>query len=316
MTVLGNSDKVRKAGRYARVMGNFWRHAKTEGLSDSACGVLVKVWSYCADQGVDRVAPTAMRKLYGSKNGRRAVLELVEAGLLEATDDGSYAPHDWLEHNPVARPREANERRMRGEREENERKAPSEIVQEMPDSRTRASLHVPCPISDLPTVDQRSRLDESGVFRLEPPPAERAPKQRTPRPKPPHREAFRKALHLAYAARGLLPPSAKTVSAGLLDEGAKRAALHAERAGLTLEAAMAQLAADVALLVDRDKRSPYCIRDWQPGIAEKAPVRPLKPTRAPATTAADFKNARPIEEQLEAMERRFRMEEERAVSIY
>ena len=67
MTVLGGSEKVRKSGRYARVMGNFWRHPKVETIGDAACGVLVKVWAYCADQGTDRVPASAMRKLYAAR---------------------------------------------------------------------------------------------------------------------------------------------------------------------------------------------------------------------------------------------------------
>ncbi len=162
MSALGNSEKCLKSGRYARLMGNFWRHPRTEGLSNAARGIFCNVISYCADQGVSYVPRSAMSKLSKGRNTARNVAELVAAGLLLETSAG-YEPRDWAQHNRVAsrKPRDANEMHapretiresaersvheapspvpppMQPPREANEMHATRETIEESPDSRAR-----------------------------------------------------------------------------------------------------------------------------------------------------------------------------------
>lgn len=103
MTKLGNSKAVRKGGRYGRVMGTLWRHEKREKCGRAAMGLLLDVWSWCADQGKEVVSEMAMRKLTaGDANARRLIKELVSAGFLDQVPDG-YAPHDWKDHSGYLR---------------------------------------------------------------------------------------------------------------------------------------------------------------------------------------------------------------------
>lgn len=90
-------------GRYYRVMGTLWRHRKAEEAGDAALGLLMRIWSFCADQGEPLVSKRSMCMLMAhDKNGPRKLKALLESGLLEQTADG-YIPHDVADHNPILR---------------------------------------------------------------------------------------------------------------------------------------------------------------------------------------------------------------------
>jgi hypothetical protein len=66
-------------------------------------GMLVRIWSYCADQGVTELGPHAMRHIMGGdRNGPRKLKALIDAGFLESAS-GGVSPHDVADHNPILR---------------------------------------------------------------------------------------------------------------------------------------------------------------------------------------------------------------------
>lgn len=67
-----------------------WRSEDREKLTFAANGLLADIWSYCADQGTDRLSTTAMRMLTASdqKNAGRMLSQLAAAGFIEATPTG------------------------------------------------------------------------------------------------------------------------------------------------------------------------------------------------------------------------------------
>lgn len=84
---------------YARVLGTFWRHPRTAGLSLAACGAWVRCLSWCADHRTDGAVPrSVVPMVLGGREDRRAMAELVAAGLLEESD-GSLQVRDWSQHN-------------------------------------------------------------------------------------------------------------------------------------------------------------------------------------------------------------------------
>lgn len=94
-----------KASRsyYARVLGTFWRHPRTASLTLAACGAWVRCLSWCADTRSDGAMPAPMiPMILGGRDGqveKRAIAELVEAGLLEPRADRHLVMRDWAQHN-------------------------------------------------------------------------------------------------------------------------------------------------------------------------------------------------------------------------
>lgn len=85
--------------RYARLMGDFWRHPRTANLSPVAAGILCRAWSYCADQMTDGEVPRfIVAAFFGGNPDEAVVRELVEAGLWEEASAG-YRMRDWAERN-------------------------------------------------------------------------------------------------------------------------------------------------------------------------------------------------------------------------
>ncbi len=176
MTRLGSSAQVLSQGRYARVMGNLWRHEKTANVGDAALGLLMRMLSYCADQGVSSVGELRMVELFRrNPHGRRQLNELIAAGFVDRLEGGGYTPHDWSQHNRVTKPAlhvvpqpageeggKANLRRTYGE---DKVKPPPEIIQEATPS--------------LKTQDPGPSKEEEGEG---PPPAPDEPERREPSP--------------------------------------------------------------------------------------------------------------------------------------
>lgn len=85
--------------RYARLMGDFWRHPRTAGLSPAAAGILARAWSYCADQMTDGEVPRfIIAAFFAGAPDEEVVSELIESGLWEETPDG-YRMRDWADRN-------------------------------------------------------------------------------------------------------------------------------------------------------------------------------------------------------------------------
>lgn len=84
---------------YARVLGTFWRHPRTAALSLAACGAWVRCLSWSADHRTDGVIPRAVVPMVlGGREDRRAIAELVTAGLLVEAGDALQV-RDWDQHN-------------------------------------------------------------------------------------------------------------------------------------------------------------------------------------------------------------------------
>ena len=73
-------------------MGDLWRHPKVDNTGDAALGLLARIWSYCADQGVDTITEKRMLNLFRGSHGRKQLNELIASGFIDALPEGGYAP--------------------------------------------------------------------------------------------------------------------------------------------------------------------------------------------------------------------------------
>jgi hypothetical protein len=88
-----------KGSYYARVLGTFWRHPRTLGLSMAARGLWVSLLSWSADQRSDGAIPAAaLTMVCGGKPDARSVADLLLCGLLLKTET-AYTLRDWSQHN-------------------------------------------------------------------------------------------------------------------------------------------------------------------------------------------------------------------------
>jgi hypothetical protein len=95
---------------YIRVDQGLPRHPKIAGLSDAAFRTLVTLWCYCSEQVTDGVVGAAIMARFP----KRAVLELLDAGLLEhpgnrdtlkttpLRNTGEWYCHDYTYHQRTA----------------------------------------------------------------------------------------------------------------------------------------------------------------------------------------------------------------------
>jgi len=88
-----------KGSYYARVLGTFWRHPRTLGLSMAARGLWVSLLSWSADQRSDGGIPApALTMVCGGKPDARSLQELILSGLLVQAES-AYLLRDWAQHN-------------------------------------------------------------------------------------------------------------------------------------------------------------------------------------------------------------------------
>jgi hypothetical protein len=86
---------------WARIDDGFHAHPKVQAISLAASGLLVRAISYCAHYLTDgRIDPPFIRATAHGHVGRKALRELVDGGLLEPLEGGSYRVHDYLDFNP------------------------------------------------------------------------------------------------------------------------------------------------------------------------------------------------------------------------
>lgn len=108
------SEKAKK-GFYARVMGTFWRHPRTCGLTLQARGLWVSMLSWCADQLSDGAVPdSALLLIAGGVPPKRHVDELAAVGLLERDDAAkAWRLREWSDHNITREKYEKEKERAR-----------------------------------------------------------------------------------------------------------------------------------------------------------------------------------------------------------
>jgi hypothetical protein len=287
MTRLGSATECRKSGRYARLMGDLWRHPKIDQVGDAALGLLTRIWSYCADQGVDRLAEKRMLDLFRGANGRRQLNELLAAGFMEALPEGGYAPHDWLEHNRVAKtvrlrvvPKPAV-MKMRGRCDEDVMKPTPEIIQETTVSRARALTQDPGVKEGTPPAGAPAVVVDV--------PKVPTPKPRKPRSRDVRKGAFRELLGSTCREHGLLARDA--LRPKQLEAAVAKAEEFAEREGIEFEAAALKLLGEAAAQVKSGQKSALCwaVRDWQPG------VQVVRPAYGPAKVRVERAVCSPVE---------------------
>jgi len=135
---LATLHRRKVGGHYARVMGTLHRHLKAEKAGDAALGMLLRIWSYCADTGRAELSERDLAVIMvRDKNGPRKLKALLDAGLLDRTE-GGYTPHDWFDHNPGIDPlRESDVRPTRREREENVRDGEENATENVTGNVTR-----------------------------------------------------------------------------------------------------------------------------------------------------------------------------------
>ena len=335
MTRLGDDKKLRKGGRYARVMGTLWRCSKRERCGRAAMGLLLDIWSWCADQQVSVLPEKALRRLLaGDPNGRRQLRELISAGFLDEVE-GGYMPHDWHEHSGVpAAPQEPPSddsatrdemdvrRECDGLRDESatryEMNTGPERTQETTLLRVRALTQIPDPINpEENTQNPDARVRAMGLvgpppanLQVEPPPIGQSPAspEREPgepdfeRPQPTgaaHQaevlEGFRAAFFQADA--GTMP----RLWGKRLDHAVEHCRDLHKAYGLKLRVTLRDVAAAVAEAAEPGAKG------WDFEVSKVDPYTRPKATRrraggrmsmAPATTHADFADAEPFEDQL------------------
>lgn len=84
---------------YFRVDDKFWSHPKTTSLSMAARGLWATAGSWAACYLTDGYIPrSSLRSIAGGANVKKAVDELVTAGLWIDVGDG-WQYHQWDEHN-------------------------------------------------------------------------------------------------------------------------------------------------------------------------------------------------------------------------
>jgi hypothetical protein len=87
------------SSRYARLMGDFWRHPRTSALSPAAAGVYCRALSFCADHMSDGAIPvTVVSTFFGGPPDEALIAELVTAKLWRKTRAG-FVVRDWEQHN-------------------------------------------------------------------------------------------------------------------------------------------------------------------------------------------------------------------------
>lgn len=106
--------------RYALLMGGLWRNAKMRRLSNEALGVLVRAWSYAADEMTDGVVPLEMLEMWAKpKNWPRIRAELIKGDDVDgsrpliAISGIDARMHDWTSVNISAAEWEAKLERDR-----------------------------------------------------------------------------------------------------------------------------------------------------------------------------------------------------------
>ena len=103
----------RSSGYYARIMGTFWRHPRTCGLSMAARGLWVSLLSWCADGRTDGEVPAhAVGLVSAGRPMAREVSELEAAGLLER-EGATLRLRDWAQHNITREKHEKAKERAR-----------------------------------------------------------------------------------------------------------------------------------------------------------------------------------------------------------
>lgn len=95
------SEKKRPSGYYAKVLGTFWRHPRTCGLSMAARGLWVSLLSWSADNLSDGAMPDAALLLVASGAPlKKERAELETSGLLVRNESRTgWVLRDWAQHN-------------------------------------------------------------------------------------------------------------------------------------------------------------------------------------------------------------------------
>lgn len=257
MTRLGDDKKLRRGGRYGRVMGTLWRSPKREKCGRAAMGLLLDIWSYCADQQSSVVTEAGMRKLIaGDPNGRRQLRELVESRFVDVVD-GGYAPHNWRKHSGSVWDEMQARRKCDGIGDEGVMNAPSETIEKSTLPRARALSHIPDPLREEAVLPPAAPVVQE--LALEPPAAPK-PAARKPRAANPDLVTFRRVLAEEGERLGLVEV---VLSKRMTELVLRKVRQHADRAhGGSFEAAAREIAASA--LADTSKPPHYALQDWQP----------------------------------------------------
>lgn len=85
--------------RYARLMGEFWRHKRTAQLSPAAAGILTRAWSFAAENMTDGHVPRPLfAAFFNGAVDDKVIEELVASGCMKAAG-GGYDLRDFLQWN-------------------------------------------------------------------------------------------------------------------------------------------------------------------------------------------------------------------------
>lgn len=242
--------KRKTGGRYARLMGTLHRNLKTEAVGDAALGMLVRLWSYCADVGrhvlTDRDMGVIMVR---DKNGPRKLKALLDAKLLEKVE-GGYMPHDWFDHNPgLAGKDEPSSDASESERDQDRDEERESNVTGNVTSNVTGNVRKPDkqnqPLAP-PLSDSGLRTQESLRETEDPAPAGPA-RRAAAKPKAPGASAAQRALEAALRDEmRKIHEAAPALSRSLAQKASKRVADHAKDTGGTIEQSAALLAASWA----------------------------------------------------------------------
>lgn len=91
--------RKKSRGLYARVMGDWHSHPKVLACSMEARGLWVTLASWCCEHRMDGAFTARHAAALAQGKHAKPLKELVSAGLVDVTGDGSYRLHDWSHHN-------------------------------------------------------------------------------------------------------------------------------------------------------------------------------------------------------------------------
>jgi hypothetical protein len=87
--------------RWFRLDCDAFRHPKVASLTDEELRVWLEAIAYCAEHGTNGILPEGWLKNV-ARRPKRIMVKLVKQGLVVESQEGTFALHDYLDHQPDA----------------------------------------------------------------------------------------------------------------------------------------------------------------------------------------------------------------------
>jgi hypothetical protein len=94
---------------WAKIDDGFWMHPKVMIAGNTAAGIFARCLSYCGCYLTNGLIPgPVVAQIVGGE--RKALVALLDSGLMQQLESGGYLIPDFLEHNPSKEKVEADRR--------------------------------------------------------------------------------------------------------------------------------------------------------------------------------------------------------------